>query len=352
MKSGKTSISDELLALNKKLLKAGKKDANKFLYAFLDREDAIIGCLKQVSGVKSEIYLREVDRSLGELLRLSSLFSDITLLNTANSAIKPSELTHFSPESEYWRDRKLTFPRAYLPEVGTDPSRFTACYINRQDAEIKKLFSQYGALVKNGRLLIRPLRGLYVGHPEIQQGTLYYVDQNTENDHWFIDKSESRDQIVIDNGLDKAQMVKLFELTLPYFDGIEIDTLAKVLNDESDSISSFRAQLKKMVQEAGDNLDDLHTLQEDTIRPAIDTLERKFKAISGTHRLSVVGTLGTYMLTLVVATINGNLMQALGAGIPFAGGAILLSERNYAERLDGIKDNPFYLLWRIHRNIR
>jgi hypothetical protein len=343
-------VYNELLAINHTLLAAGKENANRFLYAFLDREDSIVECLKRVNGVKSEVYLKNVDQELGEVLRFSSIFSDLTLLNMASSPTKPTDFTYFDPQSEYWRDRQLTIPAAYVPEMGPNPGRFFSCYMNRQDDEIKTLLEEYGPFIKEGRLLIRPLRGMYVNFPERKEGVMYYVDPNTPNDHWFINEQTDRDFISINNGLISPEIVNLFKLTLPFFADIRVDNLNNILADESDTVAAFRAQLKKLINEAGDHLDNLSEIREDLIRPAIDSLERKFNAAKGVHRLTVGATLGSFTLTLAIASIQANLLDILRGFGSAAVGTILLSERYYQDKMDLMKDNPYYLLWRIQRN--
>lgn len=337
-------------SINKQILEAGRKDASKFLYSYLDNEDLIIDLLKNTDGIKSDIYLNEIDYKLKDLVKFSSVFSDITAINTTTSDINSSHIAYFEPNHKYWRDRQLTIPANYLQKTGTDAKRFLPCYIYRDDTEVKKLFDEYASLVLSNKLIIRPLRGLYVNFPEFKRGTLYYVDPNTANDHWYINEINHRDNIIIENGLSQDQVLKIFDITLPYFKGIQIDVLANILKDETDTLSSFRVQLKNLIRQSGDNFEHLDELKQDIIRPAIDTIERKFKTIVSTHRFKIGVTVGTFSLTLAAAFASGDLLKILPGALPVAGTAIALSERDFKEKLSNLKDNPYYLIWRISKN--
>ena len=343
-------MSNSLVKINKKLLKAGKKSAEKFIDTYLENEDRVIELLKKVNGTRSEIYLTEVDDKLNDLVKFSSIFSDLTFLNTTDSAINEYHVKCFTSESKYARERQLIIPPKFVNEIGTDVKRFLPCYIYRNDTEVKKLCKEYNSLILTNKLLIRPLRGLYVKSSELSEGTIYYVDPNTENSHWYINDVYEKQNIIIDNGFNCPDYLKLFELTLPYFDGIDIDKLSQILLDESDILFSFRVQLKKLINEAGDNLDRLKELQQDIIRPAIETLERKFTKISNTHRLTIGATVGSFSISLILAVINNNLLQVLTSVLPAAASGIIISENSYQDKLENLKDNPYYLLWKIQRS--
>ena len=100
----------EIKKINKKLEKRGLSNSDDFLFSFLDYEDEILSLLKNFSGTKSEIYLREIDNDLTNILKFSSLFSDVTLLNTA-----PSQQIHhtsciMTKEANILKKEKSIFP--------------------------------------------------------------------------------------------------------------------------------------------------------------------------------------------------------------------------------------------------
>lgn len=334
----------EFKKINKKLKKAGLKNSNDFIFTFLDYEDEILSLLKNFDGTKSEIYLREIDNDLTNLLKFSSLFSDVTLLNTAPSSINDFHFIYNDAGSKYFRERKITIPHKYIFETGLDAKRFLPVYIHRNDSDLKKLFSDYKSLVKAERLIIRPLRGVCVSFPEIEKFDLYYVDPNTPNNDWYINEVKSHELINIDNGaINYTSTLDLFDITLPYFTNTNLEALCKILNDEEDILTIFRSQLKKLIIEAGNNYERIQEIKQDVLRPSIDTLNRKFKSIQNRHRAIVGTSLGTFVLSLAVGTIDTDII--LKAIVAMSG--VVISDLDFTSKNEDLKANPQYLLWKI-----
>lgn len=335
--------------INKSFKKSGLTNSNEFLYSFLEKETEIISFLKNFKGSKSEIYLNETDKELSNLLKFSVLFSDITLLNTTPSSINDYHFTFFEPSSKYHVERQLTIPVEYLNEMGNDTRRFLPCYIHRNDTETKKIFKTYTPLIKSDKLLIRPMRALYVNFPEIGRGTIYYADPNTDNNHWHINKIQQSESILIDNGyLSYSNVKDLFNITLPYFTNIDLELFAKILEDENEILNEFRRNLIKVVQGAGDDFKKIEEIKNDIALTSITRLNRKFKAIQEKHRFVVGATLGSFVLTLSVGNINmENLIKGLTTSLTIIG----VSEYDFRSKKVDLKDDPFYLLWRINKKI-
>lgn len=54
-----------------------------------------------------------------------------------------------------------------------------------------------------------------------------------------------KEKMTIENYLKPTKIEQLMELTIPYFRDIKLDKLIKVLQDEEDSLSPFRKELKR-----------------------------------------------------------------------------------------------------------
>jgi hypothetical protein len=333
--------------INKTIRKSGMNNSNEFLNSFLDKEDEIIQFLNNVSGTKSEIYLKEINPELADTLKFSALFSDITLINTTPSSINPYHISYHSSESKYFRERKITIPQEHINETGIDPKRFLPCYIYRNDSETKALFKNYSHLLKSDRLLIRPLRALYVSFPELRQGTLYYVDPNTSSDHWYVNKIQETEAITIDNGyLSYKNTSNLFEVTLPYFKNIDFDNLVKILEDENEILSSFRKNLREVIQKAGNNRTKIEEIKNDIALKSIEKLTRKFKEIQGKHRFIVGASLGSFVLTLSLGHIDiESILKSFAVSLTAMG----ISEYDLKIKTNDLKDDPYYLLWKISK---
>lgn len=338
----------QLRQINKTLKKGAFKSSTEFLNAFLDKEDEIINLLKNHNGSKSQLWLKDFNVELNNTVKFSSIVSDLTTLTTAASEKKDYHLTWHEPGSKYYRDRQLTYPQELSNEIGNDPSRMLPSYLCRNDSETKKLFQQFSPLVKTDRLLIRPLRTLIVTDAEKKHSNIYYVDSNTENSHWYINKLQATDNIIIDNGYIPTSNVKdLFEVTVPYFNGIDVDQLTKILEEENDILSAFRRNIVKVIKEAGDNLEMIEELKNDTILSSIEKMERKFKTIQSTNKFKTGSTLGSFILTLSVGNLTTpQIITSLAASLIAMGYFNL----DYQSKLSDLKDDPYYLLWRMKQS--
>jgi hypothetical protein len=338
-----------LKKINKSLKKGGLTNSSEFLISFLDKENEILSLLKDFKGSKSEIYLNETDKTLSNLLKFSALFSDITLLNTTPSSINDYHFTFHEPGSKYYVERQLTIPVEYLNEMGNDPKSLLPCYIHRNDSETKKIFKTYTPLIKSNKLLVRPMRALYVNFYEIGQGTVYYADPNTDNNHWYINKIQKSESIIIDSGyLSYSNVTDLFNITLPYFTDIDLDLFAKILEDENEILNEFRRNLTKVIQEAGGDLHKIEEIKNDITLNSITRLNRKFKAIQEKHRIAVGASLGNFILTLSLGNID---MESLLKGLTTSLTIIGVSEYDFRSKKVDLKDDPYFLLWRINKKI-
>jgi hypothetical protein len=337
----------QLNNINKKISKAAKKGGTDFLDAFLDKEEEILNILRSFAGSKSEIFLQEVDMRLKNLITFSSIFSDVTLLNTSGSDIEEFQMAFHDPGHRFYRERKITIPAEYIKETGVDASVMRPIYIHRNDIETKKLFKDFKDLIYDNRLIIRPLRSIYVSKPEIKSGTIYYVDQNTTNDHWHINSPQTTDTIAIDNGYYQIQNIKdLFEVTLPYFEGIDFETLSKILNDENDLLEAMRYDLVKVINEAANDPNKIIEIKKDLALSSIQRLEDKFRKIKSQHSTSIKGNIALFGLTFAVGTIS---LEAALAPLGTAIFNMSQSNADYQTKLDDMKSDKFYLLWRINK---
>jgi flagellar hook-associated protein FlgK len=337
----------ELNKINNRIRKKSLKSSTEFLNTYLDHEDQIIDALSKLKGIKTELYLKEINSELQNLIRFSTIFSDLTILNNTTSSITNSHVTYFEPESKYYQDRKLTFPASEFNIFSPDVFEMSPCYIYRSDEEVKKIAKLFGPLINSNRLLVRPLRGVYAHNKITNENILHYVNPNTDNKHWLVDNVIKDEYFFIDNGLSFSEVMKLFELTLPYFTEIKLETLNKILEDEADLLSSFRNNLKNLIKEGQNNFKSLKELQQDLLNPEIEKINRRFKKIKSLHKLTVGGIVGSFTLSLLLGVYEGTeIIKLLSSFLP--AGGLVASEIKFQDDIDILKDNGFYLLWRIN----
>ena len=333
--------------INNQIRKNSLKSSTEFLYTYLDFEEQIIEALGKLQGIKTELYLKEVNSELEDLLRFSTIFSDLTILNNTTSSIKDTHITYFDPGSKYYHERKLTLPFSELK--GFDPKAYDIlpCYIHRSDQEVKRIAKQFGPLMNSNRLLVRPLRGVYTHNKATNENVLHYANPNTDNKHWLLDNISNDDYFFIDNGLPFNEVMQLFELTLPYFTDIKLDALDKILEDETDLLSGFRNNLKSVIKESQTNFKSIKELQQDILNPEIEKINRRFKKIKAIHKLTIGGVIGSFTLSLLFGVYEGTeIMKLISSFLP--AGGLVASEIKFQDEIDKLKDNSSYLLWRIN----
>ena len=317
---------------------------------YLENEHDILSSIENTNKIISEIYLKENDTQLEQYLKFSSVFSDLIFLNHTTSSIRESHVSYFTPPHKFFPDRKIEFPAEIASEVDLSPSNVLPCYLHRTNEENLKIYQKYRSLIKHDKLFIRPLRAVSVKISPTSH-KYYYVDPNTRNDIWKVNQPNTDHQSVkIDNGLNFNNQTKLFEVTLPYFSEITIDNLSKILLDESDTLGSFRSTLKTAIKT---DILNIKEFRNDVIRPEVEGINRRFKNIQSKHRSMVGGSLVYYTLSLMAATVNrtwelNSILLSVAPGIA----GILKSNTSYNDSVTELKDNPYFLLWRISNGVR
>ena len=189
--------------------------------------------------------------------------------------------------------------------------------------------------------------------PAGTDGIIYYASSDTPNDNWQIKSINERDSYVIDNGLKQYRSQILYEITLPYLSNVSIANLSKVLEEETDLLGTFRITLKELMQKStAIKLIDLNEFQNDEIRPQIETINRKFKVISTNHRRTVGASVIGITLSLIGVIPHHDLnfqtlfQEVIGSG---SLGLWFTAEKKYLSEVDKLKDNPYFLLWKISK---
>lgn len=202
--------------------------------------------------------------------------------------------------------------------------------------------------------MVRPIRSILLYNSPIvsQDAQLYYANSDTPNTDWKIKESNEKGSFTIDNGLDYQRAQVLYEITLPFINNISVIDLNEILNDEFDLLSNFRLTLKNLLNSIIESdLGDMNSIYNDKLRPEIDTINRKFKTVNGINKIGTKATIAAFTISLIaVNTDLGTNFQTLFntfAGTSTLG--FLASAIKYKNETDKIKDNPYFLLWRINK---
>jgi hypothetical protein len=86
---------------------------------------------------------------------------------------------------------------------------------------------------------------------------------------------------------DNRQYTELCQLVVPFITGVNFVDLAKILDDEGDLLIEFRAELRKIVEDASSGKKIPAEIMSDVINPRIQKIGRRFRAISNAKGLSL-----------------------------------------------------------------
>lgn len=342
-----------LKQINAEIKEAALVDTNKFLYKFLEHENIIVNELQVFDGLQSEIYLHQKAKNEIEQVKFASIFSDFISVYAGGNSKNESYFTYFDENSPYNYAREITIPANLSSEINKD-YHILPCYSHNNTLDLQETVKRFAPLIDSTKAMLRPIRSLWVDKNHIEnkkQGIIYYAQGNTDPKHWVVKDSFPKDSLPIENYLTSPQSKVLFDLTLPYFRNTTLENLTKVLIDESDCISPFRKELKKIVMDLDKIEMNIQEVKQDILRPQIDTISRQFKHHKSIHNFGVLGSVGMFSLSLIKIAVPdlhiSELINSIISGSSLS--AMFVSELNYQNNMNALRDNPYFLLWKIKK---
>jgi hypothetical protein len=320
------------------------------------------------SGVKTDVQCNLSAESI-TVLKTSLIFSDFTSVypiggDSVTWALHENDSPHSPKTVRVRRD----FAEQLLGLNNRPVIR--PGYVCRNDAHIKDFLRQIEPLAKSGRLMVRPLpmvmglqktpEGLWANRagtlaPVGRMWGVVPVDPDSPAEHWLAnDVNEKQNAVPLKEGDSDSQLEnKLCSFTVPYIEGVSFAQLSKILDSEGDCLAEFRSSVRKVISEVREDSAKATDIVNDIVRPATDKIERRFKAVSNSHRVKLAGAyVGTAVLGLLALTstgISASLTSILGArGL----GLIAREHSDYLKERAELKEMPFYLLWRLRRSSR
>jgi hypothetical protein len=141
---------------------------------------------------------------------------------------------------------------------------------------------------------------------------------------------------------------------MPYLEDLPLSTLAKVIDDEGESIRSFRRQFDRLMEDIQDSKDEADAdkrvtkFKREVLEDEIDKVRH---ALSRVSRMNSVTRAGAYLgvTALTVAVFNGLSVPSLITGLSgTAAAAVTAWYRSYLEARDACR-SPAHVLWRLER---
>ncbi|MBT3022839.1 MAG: hypothetical protein KUF77_00335 [Candidatus Thiodiazotropha sp. (ex Lucina aurantia)] len=323
--------------------------------AYMDAIKEILPIVADQRALKSYIREQDIDKAESQL-RFSLVFNDLSLLNWVGS----NKLGMIWLQSDWFdrqfgvKDTKITTTREKLAELGIDPegTNIVPAFVFPGGERADAMASELSPFVESGRLLIQPDRNLFYLKEELtEDGSRQWHGINASPfsplDNWeIVDEKASRPIPIKSNQPLVRDEKQLFDVTIPYLEGVSFGDLAKILEDEGDLISGLRASIKQAISEYG-NETDAHSLVNDLVDPKVDAINRKFKLLVNSHAFRVAGAcVGTVVLGYTAVATSG--ISSAIATICGSGGVGLLGREysSYREKVNVLKEDPYYFLWR------
>jgi hypothetical protein len=154
---------------------------------------------------------------------------------------------------------------------------------------------------------------------------------------------------------DTIRLQALVELEIPFLDGIPLPLLANILQDERESLLSFRAALSRLIRAAQkaasepEMLKEVRAIRRDQIDPEIAKLETLSKRVSQMRALRAAGCLlGSAAICLLSALGVPPATLLLPAAGSVAANLYELARR--IEEQQKQRDNPMYFLWHLKKS--
>lgn len=312
-------------------------------------EDLCSDHSKLITRIDLPIYEEDLDNDdLKNEILLSTIFSDTTRL-CSNS----NQGTYQKTEEYYLEELEELLSYYNLIDEQRKILTVTAGTLNFTNIEAVFLIENFKPLIECDRLTISPNWNLFIatGTEDDPVFCTIPTERDKRNNVWRAPLTGPNQSSIPLNYIDpsdpKHELSK--ELTIPFIAGLNVEDFTKVIEDEKDLLSGLRKELKTFTQSKPDESKIKEEIYQDLIRPRIDKISQKFKAISNIHKLKVRGTVfATAALSLLSLSFGQYLAAATQMLSVATGSAGLVKfEAEYQTDMENLKSDPMYLLWKL-----
>lgn len=343
----------------RKFLRANRSGANKFLKAYEKEFVPLSKALSTYSGLKTDIDVGYNEESL-DVVRFAALTNDVFTF-----ALHPSKAMVMSVFGDP-SNRKDIFGEKLEISIQTDRANHLLepgkalevlpSFVHPSHREAGKLVDTIAPLMLQGRALLRPHRTLIVPKSNPvgrEKWEMLDIDPSSPFDHWS-NRRQSSDNLTVplrqEHPGTTRNEIALIDVMLPFLSGIGFYDLARILEDEDLHLAKARVAMKKVMKEANSAELTKEQIINDVLRPELDNLERRFRALGRSKILKQgAAVVGAATLSLV-ALSTGGVAAALGAATGAGGlGLIAKDWLSDKEKAEAYADSPHYLFWRLRR---
>lgn len=291
------------------------------------------------------------------LAKVSTILNDVTFLSPKwgkrLAMLSASEV--FGSNTKYSVGIPDTVPDDVAKQIAESPS-LILYYTIPADEPMTAWLRDLAPFIETGRLLVEPARSVfYVTGYDDKNNRVWNsvgVPPDSPPDQWNVHHTGRG--VSEETPADLSQKEKLlFDMVVPYVEGVSTSDLVQILADESELLVEFRGSLAELAIQLEKDSRSLNQFNNDVIQPKVARLERRFRQIANMTRLRVGGALvGTATVGLVSYLTSG--LAASIAAVAGASGLIYLTREiaGGIADLSSLKDDSSaFLFWKL-RNLK
>lgn len=290
------------------------------------------------------------------LLSASLLLNDITVVNCLGGGPTSFQYGDFGQLQELIDKQELVFhvspeelENADVDSVHPD---LRACFAYPTGEVIDRFLQDAADVIADGRVVFQPSRfvmGRQRSSPaDRNHVVMFQVDSQSPATRWSLASSmQHAPPTDVASDSHRSQGKDLFDVVLPIASDVPLRELNELLNAERDLLATFRAELKIAMRSATEGGSSTAEFVKDVINPRLETIQRRYKSLKRTHTaktgIALVTSLALTYTAIDVASAYKTLVGILaGGGYASFGNQVL----EYRSAMDGLKEEPLYLLWR------
>jgi hypothetical protein len=343
------------MSTDARLRDAASQGPKEYYEAVLAETRQIHDRLNAADKLTAIVFGEDPDR-IKDLLSASLILNDCTsVVFNAGGNLKVNVPMPSQYKSMFGTDVvRFNVSKEQIVEHGIDPINpsIQPCFFYTDTEAQRPLLNALLPFIEGGNVVFQPTRGVLTKSLQPKSWHIIGVDHKQPLDLW---EPEPRTNQVRPKPLEvqspNTSTEALFEITVPYLKGVPLRELHAMLRDEHDLVLAFRASIRTTVKESTKSGAAPADIINDVVRPKVIALDRKLRSLQRIHRLKVGGAAMSSVALAFTAASAGSLGGSLLA-IASAGGFGFVANQysDYLARLDELKQDPYYFLWKIRRS--
>jgi hypothetical protein len=300
-----------------------------------------------------EIKTREIETAK-VLLYGSVLFNDHTFVSAKGRGDLSVVLLDKDGINNYLHTNKIVFhiPFSELNKqnIQKENLRCSPGLVAGASTEFYSFIEELEPFLESRRVIYEPERIVLLSDVSVKSPGRHHalnISPDSSWDSWHaLNESKVKTSLTMVKSSSSFDNEKLlFDIAVPFIQGVPFDKLHTIIEDEQDSVLMLRKKLREVVATAQENKKNIVEMINDEVTPQIAVLNKRFNKIAQSTAVRIWGaSIGTITLSLfsIYSPESISLVTLLGAG-----GLITKEYASYVEKLHELKEDPFYLLWKL-----